>query len=153
MSHLLETSLDLPLAPDDAFAFFADAFNLERITPPRLRFRILTPPPIAMGSDTEISYRMSLFGVPFSWLTLISKWEPPYRFVDEQIRGPYRRWVHLHEFIEDGEGTTIRDRVEYDLPFGPIGNVVHPFVRRELDYIFAYRAQAIRELLGVASPS
>ena len=133
----------LPVRRDEVFPFFADAFNLERITPPRLRFRILTPAPIEMGKGVHIEYRLSLFGVPFSWLTVIPDWDPPKRFVDQQIRGPYRSWVHTHEFIDAGDATVITDRVEYELPFGLLGRLVHPLVRRQLDEIFAFRQNAI----------
>jgi len=147
VAHLLESSLRLPLPRETVFPFFADAFNLERITPPHLRFRILSSTPVQMGAGTRIHYRLSLFRVPFSWISVISEWDPPSRFVDEQIRGPYRSWRHAHEFVDESGATLIRDRVEYELPLWPFGELVYPLVRRELDRIFRFRSDSIRDIL------
>ena len=100
-----------------------------------------------MGSGTRIDYRMSLFRVPFSWTSVISEWDPPSRFVDKQIRGPYRSWVHTHEFLDERGATLIRDRVEYDLPVWPFGELAYPLVRYELDRIFRFRSNSIRDIL------
>ena len=148
--RVLETVTSLPLAVNDVFSFFAEAGNLERITPPELGFEILTPTPIEMREGTLIDYRLRLFGVPFRWRTRIVGWEPNARFVDEQVRGPYRYWKHEHTFAESDSGTRMTDRVEYRLPLHPAGTVVLPLVRRELDRIFRYRAAAIRTFLGSA---
>ena len=101
--------------PAELFPFFADAHNLERITPPWLHFRVLTPRPIAMAEGTLIAYRLRLHGVPLWWLTRIAAWDPPHGFVDEQLRGPYRLWRHRHTFEADGDGTLALDRVDYEL--------------------------------------
>ena len=147
--HVLETSLQLPLPPATVFAFFADAANLEAITPPELHFRITTPLPIAMKAGTLIDYRLSLHGIPFRWRTRIALWEPPYRFIDEQLRGPYALWEHTHSFAETPDGgTLVRDRVHYRLPLGSLGGLVHPVVRRDLSRIFGYRETRVLRLLG-----
>ncbi|MES1184124.1 MAG: SRPBCC family protein [Myxococcales bacterium] len=130
---------------EQVFDFFSKAENLEKLTPPFLRFRILTSLPIEMKRDQLIEYRIGLGGVPMNWLTRISEWQPPLRFVDEQRRGPYRYWHHSHEFEEADAGTSMRDVVEYELPLGPLGQLAHSLlVQRLLQRIFDYREQAVR---------
>lgn len=148
--HRLERAQIIPRWRSEVFAFFSDAFNLERITPPFLRFRILTPPPIRMAAGTVIEYRLRLFGAPIFWRTVIESWRPEESFVDSQIKGPYSLWRHTHSFEENGPGQTLmRDTVEYALPFGPAGSLAHHlFVRRWLDGIFDYRAAMTARLLG-----
>ncbi len=147
-----ECVVDKPL--DDTFAFFADAHNLDRITPPFLHFEILTPAPIDMQVGILIDYRLRLHGIPIRWRTKISVWQPPHRFVDEQIRGPYKRWIHTHDFEEHGVQTIIRDRVDYASPgwiFEPLLHYL--FVGRDLDAIFRYRQERTLELLGSKQPA
>jgi len=152
--HTLERSARLPRPLDECFAFFADAANLERITPPELRFRILSPLPIAMREGAFIDYRLRLWGVPVRWRTRIACWEPGRRFVDEQIRGPYRLWEHTHEFRALDDATTeVSDVVRYELPLAPLGDVALPVVRRALDHIFDYRREAMDRLLGRPGPA
>ncbi len=151
MDRELHTTLELPLPVDEVFAFFAEAGNLERITPPELRFEILTSLPVEMRRGTLLEYRLRLFGVPFRWQTRIAAWDPPHGFVDVQLRGPYALWEHTHVFVATDGGTLIDDRVRYRLPLAPFGDVVHPLVRRQLARIFAYRQEAVRRALLVAS--
>jgi ligand-binding SRPBCC domain-containing protein len=147
MIHVLETTTLVPLPIERVFAFFSEAGNLARITPPGLGFRILTPGPLAMGEGTQIEYAIRVFGLPMRWKSLIRDWDPPNVFVDEQLVGPYKRWVHTHRFRPSPEGTMMQDRVEYELRFWPAGELVHPLVRRQLDAIFRYRGEAIRRIL------
>lgn len=141
----------IPRPRSEVFAFFSDATNLERITPPFLRFRIVTPTPIDIREGTLIDYRLRLFGVPFAWRTRIDVFEPERRFIDTQLRGPYSIWRHLHEFeeVDSGRATRMRDRVDYAVPLGPLGDVARAlFVRRTVERIFDYRAATIAESLG-----
>ncbi len=152
--HVLERSQRLPGPPEEVFPFFADALNLEAITPPLLRFRVVTPAPIEMGVGTLIQYRLRLHGVPVSWLTSIQAWDPPHRFVDVQVRGPYRLWHHTHELLADGDGTLMRDTVRYSIGFGFAGEVARrAVVARDLEAIFAYRAERVPELLAARAPA
>jgi ligand-binding SRPBCC domain-containing protein len=147
--HTLRREQRLPGSPDDVFAFFADARNLEAITPPLLRFRVMGPD-VVMGVGALIRYRLRVHRVPVGWLTAIRAWDPPHRFVDEQLRGPYALWHHTHTFERhpDGDGTLMRDVVRYALPLGPVGEVARRlFVARDVEAIFDYRAARIRELL------
>ena len=145
MEHILDATLELPLPRDTVFAFFAAARNLERITPPELRFEILAAPPGGMRCGALIEYRLRLFGVPFRWVTRIADWNPPERFVDEQLRGPYALWVHTHTFEPTASGTVIRDHVRYQLPVSPLGDVAYPLVRAQVGRIFEHRRRVVRE--------
>jgi ligand-binding SRPBCC domain-containing protein len=148
--HVLERSQRLPAPPAAVFPFFADARNLEAITPPLLRFRVVTPEPIAMRPGTLIQYRLRLRGIPVNWLTSIQEWEPPHRFVDVQLRGPYALWHHTHDLRDDGAGGTVmRDTVRYAIGFGPLGALAHRLVvRRDLERIFDFRARHVSQKFG-----
>ena len=147
--HVLRTSTSLPLPREQVFPFFADSANLERITPPELRFRILSPQPISMQEGTLIDYKLSLFRVPLHWQARISYWQPPIGFVDEQLHGPYRFWRHTHWFHDGGEATIIEDVVRYRLPLAPFSDIFHPLVRLQLKRIFRFRQSAVRSCLPV----
>lgn len=147
------TELLLPLPLDKVFAFFADAANLEAITPPRLSFRILSSQPIEIEEGVTIDYRLRWRGFPLRWRTLISAWDPPHRFVDEQIRGPYALWVHTHTFEETPEGTRIRDHVRYKLPGSLLARPFAGLFANEIREIFAYRNATIPRLLLVPPES
>jgi ligand-binding SRPBCC domain-containing protein len=144
--HTFAAELWLPRAPDEVFSFFADARNLERLTPPWLEFQILTPAPIAMRAGTLIDYRLRVHRVPVRWQTEITAWQPPFRFVDEQRRGPYRQWIHTHTFVARDGGTLCIDDVRYAVPGGRVINWL--LVRRDVAAIFAYRATVLRALFG-----
>ena len=151
MNHVLERGTWIPRPIEEVNRFFSDVANLERITPPELAFQILTPTPIDIGEGTIIDYRLRLFGVPFGWRTRIVQWQPSTQFIDEQLRGPYRVWRHLHTFVACENGTRMTDRVEYQLPLEPVGLVALPMVRRQLDRIFRYRAKVLQSYLARSS--
>jgi ligand-binding SRPBCC domain-containing protein len=145
--HELYRETWIPQPLQTVFPFFAKAENLEAITPPWLCFKVITPRPIQMSSGTKIAYRLRVRGFPISWLTEIEMWKPPFSFVDSQLRGPYRLWRHTHTFAERQGGTFMTDRVEYTLPLGPLGRLVHTIqVRRDVEAIFDYRAARIGEI-------
>ena len=145
---LLNRQMALPVPRAKVFEFFADAGNLEKITPPELGFHIITPQPMHLAEGSIIEYILKLRGFPIRWRTLISQWDPPYQFIDEQLKGPYKQWMHRHLFaeLENGE-TSIEDIVHYRLPLEPLGDTLHFMVRGELDRIFDYREKAVREIL------
>ena len=152
-TYLIEREqwLDRPI--EEVFAFYGDATNLEAITPALLRFSVITPAPIAMGAGTLIDYRLRWRGVPLRWRTVIEAWEPPYRFIDRQLKGPYRLWHHTHTFEQQRGGTLIRDIVRYQLPFGWLGAAAHRLgVRRDLEAIFDHRALRVREIFSEPGP-
>jgi len=144
--YQLESCLWLPRAIDEVFAFFADAANLDAITPPWLKFRVLTPMPITMRSGLLLDYSLRMRGLPIKWRSEITAWEPPYRFVDEQRRGPYRHWVHEHRFEESNGGTNVVDRVDYAVPGG--GLIHRMFVGPDLVKIFHFRMAMLTERFG-----
>ena len=149
--HTLRREQWIPRPVDEVFQFFSDARNLEEITPPWLGFRILLPGPIRIAKGTRIPYRLSLHGIPLGWTTEIRQWLPPFRFVDVQLRGPYRLWHHTHRLEPKDGGTLMTDVVRYRLPLGIIGRAVHFFkVRRDVERIFDYRFGRIQEVFGSA---
>jgi uncharacterized protein (TIGR01777 family) len=137
-----EASQTVKANADDVYAFFSDPNNLARLTPPTLGFTIAASPQ-ALERGSRISYRMRVHGIPLRWETLISRWRPPLGFVDVQLRGPYAFWRHEHTFRPVADGVDILDRVRYALPFGPLGRLMLPFIRRDVESIFAFRRDAI----------
>jgi len=148
MDYILQRTQRVPVAIEEAFAFFSEARNLEAITPPWLRFEVLhAPEDLRCGS--LIHYRLELFRVPIHWLTRIAMWQPPRSFADEQISGPYPLWEHTHRFAPVDGGTEIYDHIRYRVPGGALAPLVQrPFVGRWLEQIFDYRAEKLGTLLG-----
>ena len=142
--HHLRRESFIPASIGEVFEFFADVRNLEAITPKWLRFRIITPTPVAMKEGALIEYRLSWWFIHLRWKTVISQWKPPHFFVDEQLNGPYKLWEHTHSFREENGGTRMFDSVRYELPLGVLGDIAHRLrVRRDLQRIFDYRAEVI----------
>ncbi|TVR65599.1 MAG: CDP-paratose 2-epimerase [Gemmatimonadales bacterium] len=146
--RVLRAETFLPLPRRKVFRFFSDAGNLEQITPPGLHFDILTPQPVQMGQGTLLDYRLRLLGIPFGWRTEITEWNPPHSFADRQLRGPYRLWLHRHDFRKVKGGTLMVDEVLWKLPLRPVGEVAAPWVRWQLGSIFRYRRDAVAGILG-----
>ena len=147
--YLLQREQWIPQPIDEVFAFFADARNLEAITPPWLGFWILTPEPIVMSAGTRIEYQIRWRKLPVRWVTETRCWDPPTGFMDVQLRGPYRLWEHTHSFQTVDGGTRMIDHVRYALPLGPLGSLAHTwFVRADLEKIFDFRAERVSALLG-----
>jgi ligand-binding SRPBCC domain-containing protein len=142
----LNSEIWLPRPLEEVFAFFADAGNLQTLTPEWLDFTILTPRPIQMRAGTVIDYRLRLRGIPIRWRSEITAWEPPHRFVDEQRRGPYRLWVHEHRFETRDGGTQVADLVRYAVPGGRLVDWL--FVRRDVERIFQFRREKLLALFG-----
>ncbi len=144
---MLEREQLLPHPVDRVFPFFAEARNLERITPPLLGFEVVGDGPAEMRAGAIIQYRLRLHGLPVDWLTRIDEWEPGVRFVDQQLVGPYRLWHHTHTFEPRGDSTLMRDTVRYALPLWPLGELAMPLVRRDLKQIFDFRRDSVGALL------
>lgn len=140
-----ETSVNKPI--EEVFTFFTKAENLNIITPPELKFKITTPLPIDMKKGTLIDYKIKLNGIPFKWKTEITDWSPPYRFVDTQLRGPYRIWIHEHEFESHDSKTIVKDTVSYLPPGWVLEPVIHRLaVKKKLEHIFDYRMEKIKSI-------
>jgi ligand-binding SRPBCC domain-containing protein len=147
-TYRLECSMSVPVSLQEAFAFFEDPRNLARITPPWLNFRITSPEPIVMRKGAEIKYQIRWLGLPFNWKTVITQYEPPFFFVDEQAAGPYAYWRHRHDFKPTEYGALVSDRVDYALPLGLLGRLAHGLgVRAQLQGIFDYRQNALAGIL------
>jgi len=146
--YTLKCELMAPVSMQEAFAVFQDPYNLARLTPPWLGFRIVTQG-VEMRQGAEMEYRLRWMGVPLHWKTVITEYEPPFYFVDEAVKSPYVLWRHRHTFRPTLEGTAVVDEVNYALPFGWIGRAAHTLaVGKQLERIFAFRQQAIAELIG-----
>ena len=152
--HVLERSQRVEVPVEQAFDFYVDALNLEPMTPPWLHFEVTTQGELTLRQGALLDYKLRLHGVPVRWQTRIETWEPPRRFVDIQLKGPYSLWEHTHSFEGDGDGVTvIHDRVRYAIPLGPLGALAHLlFVRRDLRRIFDYRREAASERLPRIGP-
>ncbi len=141
--HVFECDILAPLSIRDTFSVFEDPYNLAKITPPWLHFKILTPN-LTMRKGAEIRYSLAWMRLPMHWKTRIIEYEPPFLFVDEMENGPYALWRHRHTFRPSEKGTVVSDRVEYALPFGPLGTMAHTLVvRRQVEEIFLYRQRAL----------
>jgi ligand-binding SRPBCC domain-containing protein len=148
--HVLEARVWLARPRPEVFAFFADPANLLRVTPPRLGLRLLTPPS-TLAAGAVLDFRVRWLGLPLRWRAYVREYDPPYRFVDVQVRGPWARWEHRHLFLQEGGGTWVEDRVTYRLPLGPLGRLAHgALVQRQLRALWAYRQARLGELLGRA---
>jgi ligand-binding SRPBCC domain-containing protein len=146
----LEKDLWLPSPLEEVFAFFSQARNLQTITPDWLSFEVLNEGEIPMHVGAEIRYRIRIHGIPVRWKTRISAWEPPFRFVDEQLTGPYRTWIHEHRFAAQDGGTRATDIVRYWPHGGRLMNWL--FVRRDVERIFQYREQELRRIFTRPAP-
>lgn len=150
--HILERKQIIERPLTEVFEFFADAGNLERITPPELNFKIISPQPIDIKKGALIDYQLKLRGIPITWKTEITQWNPPYSFVDSALKSPYKQWIHLHTFEEGKNGETImKDIVRYRLPLEPLGDLAHWYVKKELKYIFDYRHTVIEDFFYLGS--
>ena len=139
-----QSQIWLPKKREEVFLFFADAANLERLTPPVLQFEILTSPPISMGLGTLIDYLLRVHGIPLKWRTPIIVWEPPFLFADEQLRRPYRQWIHEHRFEDEDGGTLCVDTVRYAVWGGALVNTL--LIKRDVEKIFTYRNERLRAI-------
>jgi ligand-binding SRPBCC domain-containing protein len=149
--HVLETRFWLARPRAEVFAFFADPANLARVSPPALRLRLLTPG-VTLAAGAVLDFRIAWLGLPLRWRAYIREFDPPYRFVDVQVRGPWARWEHRHRFLDEGGGTWVEDRVTYRLPLGPVGGAMHrALVQGQLRRAWAFRQARVAQLL-VGSP-
>ena len=139
-TYILKKESFINKSPDEVFAFFSRPENLEKVTPKHLQFKILTSLPVEIHAGSIIDYQIKIYGIPFSWRTEIAVWEPTHRFVDIQVKGPYRVWIHEHRFEKYGTGTRMLDTLEYVVPGGWFAPLIHRlFVKKDLESIFNYR--------------
>jgi len=138
----------VPLSVPEAFSFFYDVGNMQSITPCELDFHVVTPLPMEVKNGAIVDYRLRLYGIPFRWRSEITYCEPPSRFVDEEVFGPYKMWIHTHNFQPHGRGTMVEDDITYRLPLSPLGEIAFPLVWAELRRIMGYRRRKIREMLA-----
>lgn len=149
--HILESRVWLARTRPEVFAFFAAPANLAALTPPSCRLRLVAAPP-ALAAGAVLDLEIAWLGLPLRWRAFIREWDPPYRFVDVQVRGPWARWEHRHAFVEDRGGTWVEDRVTYRLPLGPLGRLAHALaVGRQIRALWAYRLRRLDELMGPVS--
>ena len=152
--YIFKASTTIERPRDEVFDFFSKAENLETITPPELKFHILTEMPIQVRKGTLIDYRLSLNGIPMTWRTEITEWNPPYEFVDTQLSGPYKQWIHRHRFTEMDAGTTLmEDEVRYRLPLEPLGDLLRPVIGAQIEGIFRFREKAIGKIFDNSEAS
>ena len=146
--HIFTASQEIDLPRDFVFEFFSNAENLEKITPPALGFRIITELPIVIRQGALIDYDLSLHGFPIKWRTEIIKWDPPNEFVDTQLRGPYKQWIHTHRFTEMSPTKTLmEDEVRYRLPLEPFGDIANFIIEGQIKNIFKYRQEVVADIL------
>lgn len=145
--RVLEVQQWIPQKIEHVFPFFCDEKNLERLTPPNLNFQVIGKDTPSLRAGTLIDYKLKLYGIPFSWKTLIESWDPGKSFVDTQLKGPYVKWHHTHTFVERDGGTSMTDRVVYRLPMGILGDLVAGwFVDKEVRSIFDFRKKVVKEI-------
>ena len=143
-----ELYVERPL--EEVFNFFSRAENLQKVTPPQLQFHILTPLPIEMKTGTIIDYQLKVYHLPFSWRTEITEWDPPHKFTDIQVRGPYRKWIHQHFFEKSGDGTMMKDLLQYAIPGGIFATWINSLlVRKDIESIFRFREKRFREIFNL----
>ena len=147
--HILNYSLTVPSPRPVVFAFFTDIANMARITPPELDFAILPPVPVELGEGTVIKYRLKLYGISFETKIQVTAWSPFDFFIDEQLEGPYRQWIHRHTFRDGPDGsTTVEDEIRFRLPTFPLGEAAYPMAKQQMDRIFSYGQQTIKSILA-----
>jgi ligand-binding SRPBCC domain-containing protein len=152
--HVLEQEVVLNAPLERVFDYFSKAENLEKLTPKSLVFKILTPMPIVMATGAEIDYKLTLIGIGFKWRTKIALWDPPHRFIDDQLKGPYRIWYHTHSFVAEGERSKMTDQVQFQSPGWIFEPLIHRlFVKPRVEEIFRFRNQAMNETFGVSTTS